>query len=216
MRVWHLNLFRRTGVNIFFIPMSISCVSPSMCISVDQYDWILSLICIPDCKRAETWVKVPFMIYSSNVDSNQPAHPRSLIWVFVVRMKKLCMHPCLSKMHPVKILIRLRECTGWSESSLGAHVRRFVGAQMLHVLTTWCLCICLSVCSTIPNTSFSFSLNPGHLDGESWMQHNHKIAQRVPIPPSDITSRNSRTAIKCASYSRVFCPGSLLLFSVCH
>ena len=35
-------------------------------------------------------------------------------------------HPWLSKMRLVKILIRLRECTGWFESSLGAHVRRYV------------------------------------------------------------------------------------------
>ena len=32
----------------------------------------------------------------------------------------------LSKMRPVKILIRLCECTGWSESQLGAHVRRYI------------------------------------------------------------------------------------------
>ena len=36
------------------------------------------------------------------------------------------LHPWLSKICPVKILIRLRECAGWSESSLGAHVRRYV------------------------------------------------------------------------------------------
>ena len=36
------------------------------------------------------------------------------------------LHPCLSKMWPVKILIRLRECPGWSESSLGVYVRMFV------------------------------------------------------------------------------------------
>ena len=36
------------------------------------------------------------------------------------------MHPRLSKTRPVKILIRLRECAVWSESSLGAHVRRYV------------------------------------------------------------------------------------------
>ena len=36
------------------------------------------------------------------------------------------LHPWLSKMHPVKILIRLRECAGWSESWLGAHVRRYI------------------------------------------------------------------------------------------
>ena len=35
------------------------------------------------------------------------------------------LHPWLSKMHPVKILIRPCECAGWSESLLGAHVQRY-------------------------------------------------------------------------------------------
>ena len=39
---------------------------------------------------------------------------------------EVTLHPWLSKMRPVKILIRLRECTGWSKSSLSAHVRRYV------------------------------------------------------------------------------------------
>ena len=34
------------------------------------------------------------------------------------------LYSWLSKMHPVKILIRLHECAGWSESSLGPHARR--------------------------------------------------------------------------------------------
>ena len=42
-----------------------------------------------------------------------------------------CMHEetlyrLLSKMRPAKILIRLRECAGWSESSLGAYVLRYI------------------------------------------------------------------------------------------
>ena len=32
----------------------------------------------------------------------------------------------LSKICSVKILVRLRKCAGWSESKLGAHVRRYV------------------------------------------------------------------------------------------
>ena len=35
------------------------------------------------------------------------------------------LHPWLSELRPVKILIRLRSCAVWSESSLGAHVRRY-------------------------------------------------------------------------------------------
>ena len=34
-------------------------------------------------------------------------------------------------MRPVKILIRLRECAGWSESSLGAFVRRYVFCRLI-------------------------------------------------------------------------------------
>ena len=45
-----------------------------------------------------------------NEDSNQPAHPRSLIRVFVVRIKK--KNHWLSQMYPVKIRIRLRDCAG--------------------------------------------------------------------------------------------------------
>ena len=36
------------------------------------------------------------------------------------------LRPWLSKMRLVKILIRLRESAGWSESSLGAHIRTYV------------------------------------------------------------------------------------------
>ena len=36
------------------------------------------------------------------------------------------LHHWLSKIRPRKILIRLCECTVWSESSLGTHVRRYV------------------------------------------------------------------------------------------
>ena len=46
-----------------------------------------------------------------NEDSNQPVHPRSVNSVFAVRMKKFCILD-YSRMHPVKVLIRLRECTG--------------------------------------------------------------------------------------------------------
>ena len=63
---------------------------------------------------------------------------RGLIRVFVVRMKKL--HSWLSKMRPVKILIRLRERAVWSESSLDADVRRW------RFLT---LRLCMNSCITV-------------------------------------------------------------------
>ena len=54
--------------------------------------------------------------------ANQPAHPRSVIRVFVFCMRKLrfLVYPKCIQCR----LIRLRECAVWSESSLGAHVRR--------------------------------------------------------------------------------------------
>ena len=39
------------------------------------------------------------------------------------------LYSWLSKMRPVKLLIRLCECTGWYESSLGAYVRRYLTAE---------------------------------------------------------------------------------------
>ena len=50
-------------------------------------------------------------------DSNQPGHLPSLIRVFAVRMKKVCLVPIK---RTAKTLIRLGGCPGWSESSLGA------------------------------------------------------------------------------------------------
>ena len=65
--------------------------------------------------------KIYLLTWVQNEDSNQPAHPRSLIRVSVFRLKKPSIygHPRRS----VKILIRLRKYAGWSESSLSAHVR---------------------------------------------------------------------------------------------
>ena len=54
------------------------------------------------------------------------------------------LHPWLPKMHTVKILIRLRECAGWSETSLGAHVRRDV--LRLYYLLQLLIQVRLSVC----------------------------------------------------------------------
>ena len=66
--------------------------------------------------------KTYLLTCTTNEVSNQPAHPRSLIRLFVVGVKKFCTLGYSNA--PVKILIRLRECAGWSESSLGAYIRR--------------------------------------------------------------------------------------------
>ena len=98
--------------------------------------------------------KTYLLICAPNKDSTQLPFTRILVTEFAVRIIKSenslsawiksenelstwiksesslsvwrSIHPWLSKQCPVKILIRLRECTGWSESSLGAHVRRYV------------------------------------------------------------------------------------------
>ena len=58
-----------------------------------------------------------------NKDSDQPAHPRSLIRVFLFHMKKLCIHG-----FPKTPSEKSDQCenTGWSESLLGAHARRYI------------------------------------------------------------------------------------------
>ena len=68
--------------------------------------------------------------------SSQPAHARNLSRVFVVRMKKLCIlgYP---KIRSVKILIRMRECAGWSESSLYAHFQRYVFWCYVSYIYNW-------------------------------------------------------------------------------
>ena len=62
--------------------------------------------------------KTYLLIYVPNKYSNQLSHPRSLIRVCVVIIKKLCIL-AYPNMRPVKVLIRLRE------SSMGAHVRSY-------------------------------------------------------------------------------------------
>ena len=49
----------------------------------------------------------------------------NLIRVFVVRMKNFCILG-YKNCTPIKILIRLCKFAGWSESTLNAHVRRYV------------------------------------------------------------------------------------------
>ena len=65
------------------------------------------------------------MIFAPSEDSDQPAHPPSLIRVFDcaqwVGKDPNFLHPDSEN------LIRLGGCPGWSESSLGEHAILFVG-----------------------------------------------------------------------------------------
>ena len=45
------------------------------------------------------------------------------------------LHAWLSEMQPVKILIRLLECAGWSESSLGENARSIFSDVEVHIFT---------------------------------------------------------------------------------
>ena len=62
-------------------------------------------------------------------DLNQPVHPRSLISHHCQHEEIL--HPWLSRMHSVKILIRLHKCAGWSQSLLDAHVWRLYSGSLI-------------------------------------------------------------------------------------
>ena len=68
-----------------------------------------------------TYEDMSILTYVPNEDSNLSLHPQS-DHSLLSAWKKL--HPWLSKMHPGQILVRLCRC--WSESSLGAHVRRYI------------------------------------------------------------------------------------------
>ena len=57
-------------------------------------------------------------------DSDQPAHSRSLIKILTGRI--LDSQGCKFPLSEQRRQIRLWGCEGWFESSLGAHVRRYV------------------------------------------------------------------------------------------
>ena len=71
------------------------------------------------------------MTFSSSEYSDQPGHPPRMIRDFAVRMKKpWLLSYCLNAQ---RRLIRLGECPGWSESSLGAHAILLVLSCCAHI-----------------------------------------------------------------------------------
>ena len=87
-------------------------------INISDYFFILQLVLYA---LFESHCENTYLLTSTpNGDANQPEHPRSLI------RSLLKLHPWQSKMRTVNILTRLRECAGWFESSLGAHIQRYV------------------------------------------------------------------------------------------
>ena len=79
-----------------------------------------SVFTLNEPQREKTYL----LICAPNNDTNQFAHLRSLIRVFVLPREET-LYPWLSKIRPEKILIRRRICAGWSESSLDAHVSEY-------------------------------------------------------------------------------------------
>ena len=76
--------------------------------------------------KTETWGNVPSDICAQRRLKSDCASAQSDLSLRCPH--KEILGPWLSRMHPVKILLRLRECAGWSESSLDAHVcLRFYG-----------------------------------------------------------------------------------------
>ena len=69
-------------------------------------------------------VKPYLLPRAPNEDSNQPAHPHSLISLHCPHEETL--HPWLFKMRTMKILIRLRVCASSSESSLDTHAQWYL------------------------------------------------------------------------------------------
>ena len=72
--------------------------------------------------------KTHHLTCAPNVDSNQPLHPRIAVWSesSLPAWRNFVALAIKSKWHQVNIMIGLCECTGWSRSPLGAHVRRYV------------------------------------------------------------------------------------------
>ena len=71
-----------------------------------------------------TWEKVPFNICAQIRLKSACASAQTDQSINCPREETLI--PWLSKMRRMNILIRLRECAGWSESSLGAYAQRSV------------------------------------------------------------------------------------------
>ena len=84
------------------------------CVQITKYSFLgmLNTVLSLNVQKGTFWHVRP--------TSTQTSLRVHAVWsVFIVRFIKL--HHVLSKIRPVKIQIRLRECAGWFESSLGAH-----------------------------------------------------------------------------------------------
>ena len=73
-------------------------------------------------KQAMTWENIPSDMCTKRALKSACASSQSDQSLRCPHEETL--HPWLSKLRMVKVLIRLRECADWSESSLGAYVQR--------------------------------------------------------------------------------------------
>ena len=86
-----------------------------------------------DCKQLKQ--KCSFWFVHPTKNWNQSVHLGSLIRVFVLCMKNFAS--LVSKMRPMKMLIRLCNCSGWIESLLGAPMQKFVFWPCRSVYIFW-------------------------------------------------------------------------------
>ena len=82
------------------------------------------------------------------------------------------LHPSLSKIHPVKIQIRLRKCAVWSESSLGILV-------WWHAFSHWDSNVYINIAQT-----FCLSLRSGPWEKHSALRYLFKVFGKQAWPNS--------------------------------
>ena len=93
------------------------------------YTWIWNIISL-----AAMWENVPSDIKSQRrLESACSSAQSDQILCYP---HEETLHPWLSKMRLVKILIRLRDCASWSGSSLGAFIQRYVFDVVAHFIIT--------------------------------------------------------------------------------
>ena len=123
----------------------------------------LRILCMLEGPQRE---KTYLLIFAPNVDSYQLAHSRSLITVFGTSQN---------------------ECAGWSESSLGAHARRYVfwhrGSAVLYVYTAYMVC-------ALPLPPYGWN---GSLPVATWYRVTPRL-QRSTCEPNWFSPPSRRTA----------------------
>ena len=117
-----------------------------VCDSPDKYPWCFS----KDKKDSQgaTWEMV-LLDMCTQRRLKKSANLHSLIRFCIIGVKKT-LNPWLSKMCPIKILIRLRRCASWYKSLLSAHVQgRFLAHLSYSDMVSFCDHILSVVCAFV-------------------------------------------------------------------